>query len=292
MSQAIATPWPRRIAAADLHRDLGVARRINAEVVTLAGWGASILMQFAHPLVAAGVADHSTFALRPRERWRRLRSTLDAMLALTFGSDEQVARAARGINAIHDRVHGRLPEAVGVFPAGARYSAHDPELLRWVHATMLDAMPRTYELYVGPLTPAEKDRYCLEASGVAPLLGIPGGYLPTDTTQLYRYLDAMLASGQIAVGRQARELASEILNPVLPAPAGPLLPLLRLPAIGLLPEPIREAYGFRWDPRQERALRLTGALTREALRVTPSLLRHWAASRRRGLTAATTVPSP
>ena len=280
MSHSIAITWPRRTPAAGPVRERSIAQRVNAEVVTLLGWGPAILMQFAHPLVAAGVADHSTFALRPSERWRRLRSTLDAMLALAFGSDEQAARAVRRIDAIHDRVHGRLSEAVGVFPAGTTYSAHDPELLRWVHATMLDRVPRTYELYVGPLTRAEQDRYCLEASGVAPLLGMPDRYLPTDTAQLDRYLDAMLASGQIAVGRQARRLAREILNPVLPAPARPLLPLLQLPTIGLLPEPIRDAYGFAWDARRDRALRLTAALTRQALRITPARLRQWPASRR------------
>ena len=38
----------------------------------------------------------------------------------------------------------------GAFPAGASYSAHDAELLRWVHATLLDSIPLTYELLVGP----------------------------------------------------------------------------------------------------------------------------------------------
>src|SRR3954466_5005027 len=83
-----------------------VAWRINREVVLLLGWAPAILMQFAHPLVAAGVADHSAFMSEQRGPTRRFLHTLGAMLDLTFGSPEQVARAARGINAIHDRVHG------------------------------------------------------------------------------------------------------------------------------------------------------------------------------------------
>lgn len=31
-------------------------RKVNREVVVLLGWGPAILMQFAHPLVAGGVA--------------------------------------------------------------------------------------------------------------------------------------------------------------------------------------------------------------------------------------------
>jgi len=44
---------------------LTVSRRINAERLALLGWSRAILLQFAHPLVAAGVADHSTFRGSP-----------------------------------------------------------------------------------------------------------------------------------------------------------------------------------------------------------------------------------
>lgn len=276
MSVSVATTAPSSALA-----EGSEAQKINAEVVTLLGWGPAILMQFAHPLVAAGVADHSIFAASPEQRWRRLHQTVEAMLALTFGTEAEAARAAAGINAIHDRVHGTLPEAVGVFPAGTAYSAHDPALLRWVHATMLHMQPRSYELFVGPLTAAKKDRYCLEASAVAPLLGIPDGYLPTTTAELDRYLDTTLASGQIAVGHQARRLAHEILHPIFPRPARPfLLPLVQLPTIGLLPPAIRAMYGFPWDARHQRALWLIARLTRAGLRATPPPIRHFPAARR------------
>src|SRR5215510_11317001 len=39
-----------------------VSQRVNAERVMLLAWPRAILMQVAHPLVAAGVAEHSTFA--------------------------------------------------------------------------------------------------------------------------------------------------------------------------------------------------------------------------------------
>ena len=47
-----------------------------------------------------------------------------------------------------------------------------------------------------------------------------------------------------------------------PQPARPLLALARLTTVGLLPPPIREAYGFEWSPRKERTLRLLSAATR------------------------------
>lgn len=41
---------------------------INAESVLLLGGGRALLMQAAHPLVAAGVADHSDFTADPFDR--------------------------------------------------------------------------------------------------------------------------------------------------------------------------------------------------------------------------------
>ena len=74
----------------------------------VAGWGRAILLQLAHPAVAAGVRDHSSFRGSILSSFRRLHSTVGAMLSLTFGDTEQMITAAAGINAIHDRVRGRV----------------------------------------------------------------------------------------------------------------------------------------------------------------------------------------
>jgi uncharacterized protein (DUF2236 family) len=276
---AASTGYPISLSSTRTGQNPSVSRKINREVVLLLGWGPAILCQLAHPLVAAGVAEHSSFRAHPRERVRRFRGTLGAMLALTFGSPDEMAKAAAGINAIHDRVHGRLTQPAGRFGAGTGYSAHDPELLRWVHATMLDLMPRTFEQYVAPLTEDEKDRYCLEASGVEPLLGIPRGFLPASMAELQKYMEIMLASDQIVVTPTARMLAREVLSPPLLAAARPLLWMAQLATVGLLPPAIRAAYGFRWNWRREAAHRLCAGLTRHLLALTPPLIRHWPAAR-------------
>ena len=159
---------------------MNMAWRIHRERVLLAGWGRAILLQIAHPKVARGVAEHSGFTTEPWGRLRRLHRTLAAMLALTFGSEEEAAGSAARINAIHDRVHGRLEEPA----TGASYSAHDPELLTWVHATLIESFLLTYRLFVGPVTTPDADRYCAEAAGIEPALGIPPGRLPRTERQL------------------------------------------------------------------------------------------------------------
>jgi uncharacterized protein (DUF2236 family) len=257
-----------------------IAWKINSEIVLLLGWNPAILLQIAHPLIAAGVTDHSLFLTDPAGRPRRLWRTLNVMFDLTFGLPDQVQRAAGAINAVHDRVNGHLREATGPFEAGRQYSAHDPELLRWVHCTMLDVFPRAYRLYVGPLSDQEWDRYCAEASRVELLLGLPDGYLPSSLPALRGYVDEMLASGQIAVSAESRALAHEITHPRLPLPFRPLTPFFQLPMAGLLPPSVRADYGFPWDRRRERLLHDTARLVRPILGLTPSLFRHWPAARR------------
>ena len=257
-----------------------IAHRVNREAVVVLGWGRAILMQLAHPLVAAGVGGHSRFDAGPLAYIERMRRTIGAMLSLTFGTEAQIQRTTDGINAIHRRVHGRLAHAVGRYPAGAPYDATDPELLAWVHATLIDSQLRTYALFVGPLTADERDRYCAEAAQLGPRLGIPAGTLPDTTARLERYLHEMEQDGRLVVGEQARGLAAALLAPPGGLLAAPARWLGRLTSVGLLPGPMRDGYGFLWNARDERRLRLVAATLRAGRRVVPPMLREWPVARR------------
>ena len=271
-----------RLGAAGMSRSGpdGVSWKINREVVVIAGWGRAILLQLAHPLVAAGVDDHSSFRGSLTASVGRLRSTIGAMLALTFGDDEEAIAAAAGINLIHDRVFGRLREAAGGFAAGEEYSAHHAPLLRWVHATLLESIPLTYELLVGPLTPEERDRYCAEAAVMEPLLDIPRGLLPRSTAALEAYVREALA-GPIAVSDASRTLARAALFPPRWRLLWPVFRPVQLITIGLLPPAVRQAYGFEWTSADARALARWARALRVLRRLTPPVVREWPSSRRR-----------
>jgi uncharacterized protein (DUF2236 family) len=256
-----------------------VTHKVNREIVVVLGWGRAILLQLAHPLVAAGVAEHSTFGRGPISYVVRARRTIGAMLALTFGPPASTATRAAGINAIHDRVCGTLKHDAGVFAAGTRYSAHDPELLRWVHATLLDSIPLAYECFVGPLTQDERDRYCLESTEMEVHLGMPRGLLPRNRKELDSYLASMVASGQIQVTSTARTLAENLLSPRL-GPAAFLFAPARLIAIGLLPPAIREGYAFSWRERDEAALGRWVRAIRRVRAWLPRFLCEWPRARR------------
>ena len=248
--------------------------RINREAIVVAGWGRAILLQLAHPAVAAGVDAHSSFRGSFRAGLRRMDATIGAMLAIAFGDTEQMIAAAAGINAIHDRVRGPLA-------SGGSYSAHDPELQRWVHATLLESIPLTYELLVGPLTPAERDQYCAEASIMEPLLGIPGGLLPRDAAALDAYLHGMLTGGSLAVNGASRALAHAVLYPPRWRAAWPAFRPVQLLTIGTLPPSIRAQYGFEWHARDARALARWSRLLRALRTAVPRWAREWPMARRR-----------
>ncbi len=259
--------------------------QINREVIVVAGWGRAILLQLAHPAVAAGVHHHSSFRGSLLSSVKRLRSTVGAMQSITFGDPEQMIAAAAGINAIHDRVRGYVCE-------GARetYSAHDPDLQRWVHATLIESIPLAYERLVEPLTVDERDRYCSEAAIMEPLLGMPEGSLPRDSAQLATYMRDMLAGGRLAITDTSRALAQALLYPPQWYLVWPAFRAMQLLTIGSLPPSIRQAYGFEWRARDERAFARWTALLRTSRRLLPRLARQWPMARHRRQLASPAWP--
>src|SRR5690348_3709375 len=104
-----------RLLATD-HRRPGpgsASWKINREMIVIAGWGRAILLQLAHPAIAAGLDEHSSFRGSFLSGVRRLRSTVSAMLAISFGDTEEMIAVAARINAIHDRVRGHVGGGAG-----------------------------------------------------------------------------------------------------------------------------------------------------------------------------------
>jgi uncharacterized protein (DUF2236 family) len=243
------------------------------------GWTRAILLQFAHPLIAAGVYDHSGFRNSPLAAVRRLRHTIRAMLAISFGSDAEREQAIDGIKRIHRRVNGHLRTAVGPFPAGTRYSAEDPALVLWVHLTLLESIVLVYEGLVAPLTAEERDDYCRAAAPVAVALGAPQSAVPLSWPALQDALARIYASGAIAVGDDARLLAEAVIHPRRTLLLEPVHVLNEVLTAGLLPPVIRDAYGFRWTERRARTFEWLVGTVGALRRSLPDRLARWAAAR-------------
>jgi len=161
-----------------------VARRLNRELFLLLGGTAALLMQVAHPLVAAGVEQHSSFQ---RDPIGRLRSTLNTTLAVVFAEPDEARAALRRIDRRHGSVRGSTAE-------GQAYDARDPALLLWVQATLVLTSLRLYEAVAGRLAPADREAYWQETRPIAQALGIPPALQPATLADLERYERLMLAT--------------------------------------------------------------------------------------------------
>ncbi len=227
-----------------LFRDGCWLRRISSEAVLLFGGGRALLLEIAHPLVAAGVAEHSSFRTDP---FGRLQRTLEAMSAITFKDQAAVVSAVRSVATAHVPVRGRLAQTAGPFAAGTRYSGRDPELMRWVWATLVDTAWVVYERFVGPLDVDALGSFYGDQRALARVLGVPDEILPARWADFRSYFDSMLESDELTITATAREIAKVVLNPPGTASSGPLI---RMVTAGLLPERFRTGFDLPWDAEQ------------------------------------------
>ena len=255
------TVGPARMSAGPLGPDPGLygpdsqAWRLDREAMLLLGAGPrALLLQIAHPAVAAGVADHSDFRSDP---WRRLAATLRSYLTIVYGSTAAARAEIRRLNELHRRI------------TGPGYSGRDPGLSLWVHATLVDSTIAVFDAWLEPLSSGNRAAFYTETRPIGRALGIPASLLPEDVDAFDRYVADMLGPmGPVRVSPVARELAAVVLRPPL-APLAGLLPfppraaaavLARTPAaayawtlwpaVGLLPTSVRDDYGLRWGMRQ------------------------------------------
>ena len=254
--------------SSNLFRSDSMMWRISRESVTLLGGRAALLMQLAHPLVAAGVADHSDFH---RDALGRLRRTLETMYAIVFGTVEEAEAAAAGVAAVHARVKGTTSD-------GRPYSAEDPRLQLWVHATLVDSSIRIYEMFVAPLEENEIAEYYEETKVGGRLFGIPEGALIPTYAELTEWMDDMMVSGEVVVTDLARELAQPILRPLRIVPRA-VAERSAIVTAALLPEPIRAGYGLKLGWSRHALLAAGGRAGRLLLPRLPGILRNHPAAR-------------
>lgn len=246
-----------------------VSWRIDRELVVLAGGSCALLMQAAHPVVAAGVVEHSTYASDP---FGRLLRTMTSSFDVVFGSRSRAEAAIRRVNAIHARVRGRMPDTA------TTYSAQDAEALLWVHATLVDTALRVYGRFVQPLSPAEEQAYHVESGRVALMLGVPPDALPPTIDELRAWMRARMSDGTIAITPQARQIARTVLHPH-PALPGIVSQAAHLVSLSMLPTSLRRQYRIGWSAARERGVERLARLSRGLLPMLPSVVRHVPAAR-------------
>lgn len=134
---------------------------VIAEPAAIAGGVRGLLMQAAHPLAMAGVADHSGFRTDPLGRLQR---TSSYVTATTFGSVAEALDMVEAVRRVHRHVRGTAPD-------GRAYRAEDPHLLAWVSVALTASFLAADRAWApGPVTGATADGFVAEQSRLAALL--------------------------------------------------------------------------------------------------------------------------
>lgn len=266
---------PTVVEAADLERSLELVRaqaagpvegvfgpgsmlwRVDREALVFLGAGRALLMQLAHPWVAAAIADHSAVSTDPIGRFHR---TFEIVFTLVFGSLDQALATSRRLHRRHSAVTGAMPERLGHYPEGSPYLANEVSALMWVHATLVDTALKAYELVLPPLGPEARERYYAECRLLGALFGVPLEAQPRSWADFARYMETALDSDRLEVGAAAREVAGGVLRGVGP---------IRTPrwylalTSAMLPEPLRAPFGLPFGERERRrAARAVQAIRR------------------------------
>jgi uncharacterized protein (DUF2236 family) len=236
----VRTPVPA--AQRGYFTDRSMIRRVMRERAVALSGPRALLMQAAHPLAVAGLLAHSGSLDDPYDRLAR---TAEVMSAISFGPRSEADRMTRHVRAMHRRVRGRLPEAVGIYPAGAEYRADDPELLMWILYSLIDSAIVVYRSYVGSLSTLQQTALWEDYKVVGRLFGLKDGQMPASLADLREYGRSMLDGDALHVGEWARRRARGIVfEPPVPHRARPLVETVNFITIALLPDRIRAEYGF------------------------------------------------
>ncbi len=247
-----------------------ISARLLGHPAVLLGGPRALLLQLAHPSVAAAVAGQSGFATDP---YRRLARTFAVMNTISFGPPAEATAARTALAAVHRGVQGTTP-------AGVDFRASDPDLALWVHATLVDTLLAVEHRYIAALDDAGRARLYDESRLVAPRLGVPVAAVPPDIHAFRRYMDDTGAALLGAVTDEARIVARGVLapppSPALGVVARPVAVVarrvVRAVTLDLGPPALRRAYGLGPGPgRADSAI--TGALAAPSRLVSPILPR-------------------
>ena len=228
---------------------------VAGDTAVFVGGIRALLVQAAHPEVAAGVAQHSRYREDPLGRLTR---TAAYVTATSFGAMPEVSRAVAV-------VRGRHRPVAGFSDRGLSYDASDPALAAWVHNSLTDSFLTAYRIYgARPCPPADADRYVREQARVGELLG--AGPLPDTAAALSAWMASHPALAPSSASAQA---ITFLRRPPLPPAIRAAYHVLLRAAVATLPSRIQQITGLPSRPGDLTAGRAAVTTLRWALGSSP-----------------------
>ena len=229
-------------------------------------WAGS--MQNMHPQLGAAVTEHSIFFT---ERIPRLFRSLYPIGGVVFDGDRAPETAAE-VRDYHIPIKG-------VDEQGRRYSALNPDVFYWAHATFFMGTIRTAEHFGGGLTEADKRQLFDEHITWYAMYGMSMRPVPASWAEFEVYWDRMCRD-VLENTDAAREVLD--LSTMPKPPTAQWIPdwlwssYLRVTGpfavwvtVGLYDVPVRELMGYQWSARDERLHFLFGRVVNLAFKCLP-----------------------
>lgn len=198
--------------------------------------GRALVLETAHPVVGAGVAEFSTYRNHP---WRRAQQTLLSLQRIVYLDTRAREKEAARLTRLHRHING-------VDTNGCPYNALDQEAMAWVHLSVFDAMVVMCRAAGRPLTPRQEEQLYGEWCAYGRVVGLGEDAMPATVSDFWAYF-ARMTRERITDTQGLRDLRAALTGPV-PPPA----------QLSFLPAPL-------W-----RALSTAGA--RAFLQITAALL--------------------
>ncbi|MGH2961043.1 MAG: oxygenase MpaB family protein [Solirubrobacterales bacterium] len=253
-------------------RGRSVLRRVHgARIVGVLYGQRALLMQATHPLAFAGLIANTSGLEAP---FKRLVHTATTMETVFFGTRDEADREYERVRDLHSHVRGAIERRAGPHPAGAAYRADDPVFLLWILACLADSAQAAYEGFVRRLSDREREAYWADYLTVGELFGLAREDAPPTYAAYRAYIDERLASEDLHVTDEARELGRTVAFEMpVPAHREPALAVINFAVLGLLPGRVRELYGLEWDRSRQAAFDALRAGLRVSARFTPARVR-------------------
>ncbi|MGN6556758.1 MAG: oxygenase MpaB family protein [Solirubrobacterales bacterium] len=249
-----------------------MARRVHGErSVGLLYGQRALLIGALEPLTYTGTMLSTAAGDHP---FTRLARTAKIQETVFLGTKEEADKALAAVHRLHERVKGELPEAAGTHPAGAAYSAFDPELMLWTLAVIADSGQAMYEAMVGRLSEEEREALWRDYVRFGELFQLPREAVPATYREFQAWFDAKLASPDLHATTHALEMAPLVaFRQPVPLTARFNLETQNLIIKGTLPPRVRKIFGIRWTPAHETAFRSVTAAHRQARHAMPRAMR-------------------
>ena len=249
-----------------------MARRVHGErAVGLLYGQRALLIGALEPLTYTGTMLSTNSGDHP---FTRLARTAQIQETVFLGTRDEADKALAAVHRLHERIKGELPEAAGPHPAGAAYSAFDPELMLWTLAVIADSGRAMYEAMARPLSEAELDDLWQDYVRFGELFLLPREAMPAGYREFKDWFDGRLASSAAHATEHALEMAPLVaFRQPVPLPARLNLETQNLIIKGTLPERVRQIFGIRWTGAHETAFRSITAAHRRARPAMPRQVR-------------------